>query len=280
MFALSPEERSLHQFFAKNVKDIMMKNAQLNGKAKNANNLQVHHSMLRILQVCSAPYLVTPASKDKATVEEDMEDVMALPIYPSEVDQWIQTRDGPAGTLSSKMQKFVQLMTELQAQATEPLKIIVFANYTCTLKLAFSAMTNAQPDYEQRAVMAHGGIASAIKREEIYTRFRTVPTVEALYMTLKMGSVGLNLTEADTVIFLEPWYSYSALAQGEGRVHRIGQLRPVRVFYLLAKDSAEERVYQIAQRKKTEAEGVEADVTRHNLEANDIKFLFDEDMKD
>ena len=69
-------------------------------------------------------------------------------------------------------------------------------------------------------------------------------------MTLKLGSVGLNLTEACNVIFLEPWYSYSALSQGECRVHRIGQVKPVSVYYLLGRDSLEERVYKIAMDKK------------------------------
>jgi SNF2 family DNA or RNA helicase len=69
-------------------------------------------------------------------------------------------------------------------------------------------------------------------------------------MTLKLGNVGLNLTEANRVIFFESWYSYAALAQGCSRVHRIGQVKPVSVHYMLAKESVEENMYFTAMAKK------------------------------
>ena len=277
-FGLSQEEQVLHNFYTNAARQVFEKSQVETGREKSKRTIEAHVCMVRVLQVCSAPFLITAASKTEfVPTDEDMipdVPVTHFPIDP-EINKWVQNRDGTAGLRSSKMRAFVEFMGKLRSNATEthPMKVVVFANLTSTLRLAIASMTLENPEYDTKHAFVHGGISSSQKREESFTKFRTRADVEALYMTLKVGSIGLNLTEADTVIFLEPWYSYSTLAQGECRVHRIGQMRPVNIYYFLAKDSAEERVYRIAQTKKELAEDVAKCKQDAKLASSDMQFI-------
>jgi SNF2 family DNA or RNA helicase len=74
--------------------------------------------------------------------------------------------------------------------------------------------------------------------------------------SLKAGGVGLNLTAADTVIHLDPWWNPAVEAQAPARAHRIGQDQPVFVYKLVAEGSIEERMLALQARKAALAEGV------------------------
>lgn len=276
-FDLSEEEKLLHRFYTDSARSVFNQSQGETGRNKGKKTFEALAGMIRVLQVCSAPYLVTPASKE-TDVSDDMCEVDPALVFPADarINQWINKRDGTAGLHSSKMREFVRLMASLRQRSEAerlPLKVVVFANMTCTLRLAQGALLASTPGYDSRTVLVTGDIATP-KREELFTRFRIEPMVETLFMTLKLGSIGLNLTEADTVIFLEPWYSYASLSQGESRVHRIGQVRDVNVYYLLGKDSAEERVYRVAQNKKTLSEDIKNGTAEANkLQPNEMRFI-------
>ena len=221
------------------------------GILKGRANLETRRGMTRLLQVCTAAYTLTPGSKQEGAEAAAVANDGVL--FPSVVglDGWVKDRTGTAGVHSSKMLAFRRLLESLPDSD----KVVVFANRTSSLRLALDSIGGMR----QRCVFLHGGVSSSRKREELFTQFRTDPSKTLLVMTLKFGSVGLNLTEASRVIFLEPWYSYASLLQGEARVHRIGQMRPVTVYYLLAKDTVEERVFSIAQEKKALATAVSSE---------------------
>ena len=66
---------------------------------------------------------------------------------------------------------------------------------------------------------------------------------------MRAGGTGLNLTGADIVIHYDPWWNAAAQNQATDRAHRIGQQKPVTVYKLLAKDSVEEKIQQLQERK-------------------------------
>lgn len=268
-FDLSDEERKLHRFYSDTARSMV-------ANAKSKNNIQALAGMVRVLQVCSAPYLVTNASKG----DDNMCEIEATIVFPMDekLNRWINDRDGTAGLQSSKMRKFVETVDALK-QGNPEIKIVVFANMTSTLRLAYSKLVSLYDQKDQEIAVLVTGDMPIMKREEAFTKFRA-NRVNVLLMTLKLGSIGLNLTEADTVIFLEPWYSYASLSQGESRVHRIGQKNEVNVYYLLGRDSAEERVFRVAQNKKTMAEDVKlgtVESTTNKLDSNEMKFILMED---
>jgi non-specific serine/threonine protein kinase len=69
-------------------------------------------------------------------------------------------------------------------------------------------------------------------------------------ISLKAGGVGLNLTAADYVIHLDPWWNPAVEMQASDRAHRIGQTRPVFVYKIIARDTVEEKILELQERKR------------------------------
>ena len=73
-------------------------------------------------------------------------------------------------------------------------------------------------------------------------RFQAADGPPVLLLSLKAGGIGLNLTAADHVFLLDPWWNPAVEEQAADRAHRIGQDRPVMVYRLVARDTVEERI--------------------------------------
>ena len=71
-----------------------------------------------------------------------------------------------------------------------------------------------------------------------------------MLISLKAGGTGLNLTAADHVFLMDPWWNPAAEAQAADRAHRIGQTRPVTVYRLVAQNTVEERILELQQKKR------------------------------
>jgi superfamily II DNA or RNA helicase len=87
-------------------------------------------------------------------------------------------------------------------------------------------------------------------RAQLVERFQNDPKLKVFVMTLKTGGVGLNLTAADTVFILDPWWNTSAETQAIDRTHRIGQKKTVFTYRLIAENSIEEKIMKLQQHKK------------------------------
>ena len=73
--------------------------------------------------------------------------------------------------------------------------------------------------------------------------------VKVFLISLKAGGTGLNLTGADVVIHYDPWWNESVMNQATDRAYRIGQKRSVQVYKLVVKDSIEEQILKLQERK-------------------------------
>jgi SNF2 family DNA or RNA helicase len=110
-------------------------------------------------------------------------------------------------------------------------------------------------------------------REALVERFQRDERSRLFLISLKAGGLGLNLTAADYVFLLDPWWNPAAEAQAIDRAHRIGQTRPVFAYRLIARDTVEERILELQQQKRhladaiiTEDNSVIANLTREELE--------------
>jgi superfamily II DNA or RNA helicase len=103
--------------------------------------------------------------------------------------------------------------------------------------------------------------------------------VPVFLISLKAGGTGLNLTGADVVIHFDPWWNLSAQNQATDRTHRIGQTRTVQVFKLIAKDSIEERIQALQERKAALAESIiqQGGNAFDSLTSEELLALFDEE---
>lgn len=87
-------------------------------------------------------------------------------------------------------------------------------------------------------------------RGKVVERFQTNATIPVFLISLKAGGVGLNLTGADTVVHFDPWWNPAVEDQATDRAHRIGQTKVVTSYKLIARDTVEEKILTLQQRKR------------------------------
>ncbi len=106
-------------------------------------------------------------------------------------------------------------------------------------------------------------------------RFQEDPACPVFLISLKAGGLGLNLTAAEYVFLLDPWWNPAVEAQAIDRAHRIGQERHVFAYRLIAKDTVEEKVAELQQSKRELADAIlsaDAGMIR-DLKAEDVEWL-------
>jgi len=107
-------------------------------------------------------------------------------------------------------------------------------------------------------------------------RFQEDADCRLFLVSLKAGGQGLNLTAADYIYILDPWWNPAVEAQAVDRAHRIGQTRRVFAYRLIARDTVEEKIVALQDRKRELAESiVRADESMvSSLTAEDVEMLF------
>ena len=88
-------------------------------------------------------------------------------------------------------------------------------------------------------------------RAAVVERFQTDDSISVFLISLKAGGTGLNLTAADTVVHFDPWWNPAVEAQATDRAHRIGQKNVVTSIKLIARDTVEQRVISMQEKKRT-----------------------------
>ena len=112
-------------------------------------------------------------------------------------------------------------------------------------------------------------------RKDQVEKFNKDPELKIFLISIKAGGLGLNLTEADYVFILDPWWNPAVEAQAIDRTHRIGQTRPVFAYRLVAKNTIEERILELQQSKRDLAEAIltEDNATLASLRKEDLDYL-------
>ena len=166
--------------------------------------------------------------------------------------------------------KVDELIREVQENAGNH-KLLIFSQFTEMLGLI-----REQFEAKEVSYCYLDGSTSLNQRKEQVTKFQEDETVKAFLISLKAGGVGLNLTVADYVYIVDPWWNPAAEMQAIDRAHRIGQTRKVFAYKMICKDSVEERILQMQEKKKILADDLiqeDAGFVK-NLSRDDIEFLF------
>ena len=153
---------------------------------------------------------------------------------------------------SAKLDMLMELLPEMLAEGR---KVLLFSQFTSMLALIEQAL-------EKRSIPWVKLTGQSQNREQIIERF-TSGEVPLFLISLKAGGVGLNLTQADTVIHYDPWWNPAAEAQATDRAHRIGQTQPVMVYKLVAQGTIEERILDLQERKAALAESLYSGSSGH-----------------
>lgn len=123
-------------------------------------------------------------------------------------------------------------------------KVVIFSQFVTMLDIIKEILEEKNMDYSYIY-----GISK--NRTQIINKFNENPDKKVLLLSLKAAGVGLNITGADYVIHFDPWWNPAVENQATDRVHRIGQKRNVVVYKLITKNSIEEKILKLKNKKKT-----------------------------
>ncbi|KAA8575864.1 hypothetical protein EYC84_004952 [Monilinia fructicola] len=173
-------------------------------------------------------------------------------------------------TSSSKIEALVHDLYQLRSKNSST-KSIIFSQFTTMLQLVEWRLRRAGIT----TVMLDGSMTPA-QRQASINHFMTDVNVECFLVSLKAGGVALNLTEANKVFIVDPWWNPAAEWQSADRCHRIGQARPCSITRLCIEDSVESRMVLLQEKKANMIHGtIGADESAmENLTPEDMQFLF------
>ena len=160
------------------------------------------------------------------------------------------------------------LLEQLDEVLEEGHKTLVFSQFTTFLDLVMKKLDKQNIDYEYLD-------GQTSNRKKPVERFQNDPDCKLFLISLKAGGHGLNLTAAEYVYILDPWWNPAVEAQAIDRAHRIGQTKPVFAYRIIAKGTVEEKILELQKSKRALADAV---ITANesliqSLTADDLQLL-------
>ena len=171
-------------------------------------------------------------------------------------------------TISSKLSYFEELVRQIIDGGH---KVLVFSQFVRHLDLIGQSLERMMIPYQYLT-----GETSYKERQRRVDAFQAGEG-EVFLISLKAGGVGLNLTAADYVIHMDPWWNPAVEDQASDRAHRIGQERPVTVYRLVGKDTIEEQIVSLHQYKRDLADAI-LEGSNKTLNTDDLLSLLREQM--
>ncbi|QDU80275.1 RNA polymerase-associated protein RapA [Polystyrenella longa] len=164
--------------------------------------------------------------------------------------------------------KLKVLIPQLEELAAEGHKALVFSQFTSMLSIVKDHLDKQNIKYEYLD-------GKTRKREECVNRFQEDPDCPVFLISLKAGGLGLNLTAAEYVFLLDPWWNPAVEAQAIDRAHRVGQTKQVFAYRLICRNTVEEKISELQSKKRDLAEAIlEAEGSlMSNLTTEDLEML-------
>lgn len=205
--------------------------------------------------------LIDDVNKNRFTIFQSLTLLRQLSLDVSLVDESL------SAVRSSKLDVLFEQLEDIIAEGH---RALIFSQFT-----GFLGKVRERLDAEDVEYCYLDG--STRNRADVVSEFKN-GTAPVFLISLKAGGFGLNLTEADYVFLLDPWWNPASEAQAVDRTHRIGQKRNVMVYRLVAKDTIEEKVMALkAKKSQLFADVMEGDaLAGGSLSAEDLAGLFSE----
>ena len=170
---------------------------------------------------------------------------------------------------SSKLEQCIEI---IQEATTSGHKILLFSGYTSMFDIIEKKLKKLGIKYYKLT-----GSTKVEDRIKLVEDFNKNPEIQLFLISLKAGGTGLNLTGADMVIHYDPWWNISTENQATDRVYRIEQKNNVQVYKLITKNSIEEKIYELQNKKSMLIDNVLSTKTSfiNKLSKEDIMSLFE-----
>ena len=165
--------------------------------------------------------------------------------------------------------KFDLLMMEVRKVLNEGHKVLIFSSFVKMLSIV-------REEFERNGIKYSYLDGTSKDREKIVEEFQDSDEARPFLISIKAGGVGLNLTSADYVFILDPWWNPAVEMQAMDRAHRIGQDKPVFVYKMIAEGSIEEKILELQKSKKKLVEDVISveDGISKNMDADMVRDIF------
>jgi len=198
-------------------------------------------------------------NKSKIYILEALLRLRQAAIHPGLID---------SSRLDDSSAKMDMLLPQLMEILDEGHKALVFSQFTSVLQILRNKMDDGKISYEYLDGQTRN-------RGAAVDRFQNDPDTKLFLISLKAGGLGLNLTAAEYVFLLDPWWNPAVEAQAVDRTHRIGQTRPVFAYRLISKDTVEEKVLALQATKREIADAIinQDNSLIRNLSSDDLSLL-------
>jgi len=161
--------------------------------------------------------------------------------------------------------KFSTICTSLETILKENHKVLLFSSFVKHLEL----FKNYLEEQNIQHSMLTGNTSN---RKAVVEEFQKNESCQVFLISLKAGGTGLNLTAADYVFMLDPWWNPAAEQQAISRAHRIGQTKPVFVYRFISENSIEEKIIQL-QEKKAELADIFVNNNAATIQMEDLELI-------
>lgn len=162
----------------------------------------------------------------------------------------------------------LDLLTENIKTKTTDNKVLVFSQFTSMLSLIKERLENEDISYEYLD-------GKTRNREEKVKNFQENNEIKVFLISLKAGGVGLNLTAAEYVFLVDPWWNPAVENQAIDRCYRIGQTKHVMAYRMICKDTIEEKIVDLQQSKMQVSDSIiQVDKVKKSFDKEKIKELF------
>ncbi len=260
-------------------------------------------NVLSMLNKRIQPFILRRLKTDVLDLEEKIETVSYSIMSKEEKDLYHSYLLDAKADLSKegyKMTKVLSVLTRLRELACEPR---LFLDNVSNIKnskmdllmeiveekisdghkiLLFSQFTSIFPFIEERlkdkgiSYLTFTGQTKSLDRAMLVEKFNTDENIKIFLISLKAGGTGLNLTSADTVIHYDPWWNNAVMSQATDRCYRLGQTRVVHEIKIVAKDTIEERILELQNKKNDLFNSViSEDEIIKKITLDDLKGLFE-----
>ncbi len=162
----------------------------------------------------------------------------------------------------------LEILIENIKEKTGNHKILVFSQFVKMLQIIKTRLEDEQIHYEYLD-------GQTTNRYEKVDNFQNNTDVRVFLISLKAGGTGLNLTEADYVFIVDPWWNPAVENQAIDRCYRIGQIKKVMAYRMICKDTIEEKIVALQSKKKAVASSIiSIDEEKKSFDINEVKELF------
>ncbi|MCL2063068.1 MAG: DEAD/DEAH box helicase [Candidatus Cloacimonetes bacterium] len=177
-------------------------------------------------------------------------------------EEWLNDAD-----ISGKLNTLKEILVDAVENGR---KLLIFSQYVKMLRLIEKMVKQLQIPYDYM----DGGTKD---RKNVINHFNNNDRVRLFLISLKTGGFGINLTAADTVILVDPWWNPMVENQAIDRVHRIGQTKKVLVYKMITKGSVEEKIMLLQKKKRDLFDNIidQGDVVLKSLDNSDLRMLFE-----